>query len=105
MQPYMEAKLAADRNLVTENERRGLEYTIVRPGGLSQESGTGKVAAGRVHLGSMIPREDVASVVIECMKNEGTKGLAFDLVGGDTPIKDAVAAVVKERVDTFEGRY
>lgn len=101
----MEAKLAADRSLVTENSRRGLEYTIVRPGGLSQEPGTGKVAAGKVHLNNMIPREDVASVVIECMKQDGTKGLAIDCVGGDTPIKDAIAAVAKDRVDTFAGRY
>lgn len=103
--PYMEAKFAADRNLVTENGRRGLEYTIVRPGGLSQEPGKGTVAAGKVHLGEMISREDVARVVIECMKQEGTKGLAFDVVGGGTPIAEAVAEVAKGRVDTFAGRY
>ena len=101
----MAAKLAADTSLVTENSRRGLDYTIVRPGGLSQDPATGKVAAGQVHLNNMIPREDVAAFVIECMKNEGTKGLAIDVVGGETPIRDAVAAVVKERVDTFEGRF
>jgi nucleoside-diphosphate-sugar epimerase len=102
---YMEAKFAADRNLVTENHRRKLEYTIVRPGGLSMEPGTGKIAAGTVHLNRMVPREDVARTVIECMKNPGTSGLAFDVVGGETPIAEAVQEVVKGRVDTFEGRY
>lgn len=101
----MAAKLAADTSLVTQNSTRGLEYTIVRPGGLSEDPATGKVDAGKVHLNNTIPREDVASVVIACMKNEGTKGLAIDCVGGDTPIKDAIAAVAKDRVDTFEGRY
>lgn len=103
--PYMEAKLAADRSLVTENGRRGLEYTIVRPGGLTNDAGQGAVAAGRVHIGATISREDVASVVVECLKNDGTKGLAFDCVGGDTKIANAVAEVAKDRVDTFAGRY
>lgn len=103
--PYMSAKFAADKSLVTENGRRGLDYTIVRPGGLSQDPAKGTIAAGRVHLNTMISREDVAAVVVECMKQSGTIGLAIDVVGGETPIKDALAAVVKERVDTFAGRY
>ncbi|TKA52209.1 hypothetical protein B0A55_13081 [Friedmanniomyces simplex] len=102
---YMRAKLAADLSLVTENGRRGLEYTMVRPGGLSDDAGKGKVAAGKVHLDAMISREDVASIVVECLKNDGTKGLAIDFVGGDTPIADAVAEVAKGRIDTFAGRY
>ncbi|KAK5130499.1 hypothetical protein LTR08_001979 [Meristemomyces frigidus] len=103
--PYMQAKFTADRNLVTENARRGLEYTIVRPGGLTSDAGKGTIAAGKVHLSSTISREDVASVVVECMKNGGTKGLAFDCVGGDTPVRDAVAEVAKEKIDGFAGRY
>lgn len=105
IKPYMEAKFTADRNLVTENARRGLEYTIVRPGGLSNDPGTGKIAAGKVHLNTMISREDVAATVIECMKNDGTKMLGFDCVGGDTPIADAVAEVARNKVDCFAGRY
>lgn len=103
--PYMAAKFAADRDLVTKNNERGLEYTIVRPGGLSQDPGTGKIAAGKVHFDTMISREDVAKAVVEIMKNDGTKGLAIDMVGGDTPIKDAIAEVAKNKVDTFAGRY
>jgi nucleoside-diphosphate-sugar epimerase len=103
--PYMEAKLAADRSLVTENGRRGLDYTIVRPGRLSEEAATGKVEAGKVHLANSIPREDVARVVIECLKQDGTIGLAFDVVGGQTAIQQAVASVTKDKTDTFEGRY
>ncbi|KAF2719677.1 NAD(P)-binding protein [Polychaeton citri CBS 116435] len=103
--PYMRAKFAADRNLVTENARRGLEYTIVRPGGLSQDPAKGTVSAGKTHLNAMISREDVAAVVVECIKNTGTVGLAFDVVGGETKIEEAVAEVAKGRVDTFEGRY
>ncbi|KXT15867.1 hypothetical protein AC579_5521 [Pseudocercospora musae] len=103
--PYMAAKFAADRDLVTKNHERGLDYTIVRPGGLSQDPGKGTISAGKVHLGTMISREDVAKAVVEIMKNDGTKGLAIDMVGGDTPIKDAIAEVAREMTDTFAGRY
>jgi len=55
---YMQAKFEADRDLVRENGRRGLEYTIVRPGGLRDEEGTGRIEAGKVHFGErMIARE------------------------------------------------
>jgi len=103
--PYMEAKFAADRNLVQQNGRRGLRYTIVRPGGLTTDKGKGTVAAGKVHLKETIAREDVASVVVECIKNDGTIGMAFDIVGGDVSIADAVQKVVDEKADTFEGRH
>ncbi|KAK5166718.1 uncharacterized protein LTR77_008262 [Saxophila tyrrhenica] len=102
---YMESKLAADRSLVTENGRRGLDYTIVRPTGLSEEKGVGKVAAGKVHLSLVISREDVAAVVVECMKQEATIGMAIDCVGGETPIAEAVAEAAKNKLDAFEGRY
>ncbi|KAI9663274.1 MAG: hypothetical protein M1821_008322 [Bathelium mastoideum] len=102
---YMEAKLQADRNLRTQNAKRQLDYTIVRPGGLSTEPGSGTVAAGKVGLERTISREDVATVVIECMKNDRTIGMAFDIVGGETPIQQAVEQVVEGKVDTFEGQY
>jgi len=102
---YCEAKLAADRDLVTQNDRRKLDYTIVRPGSLNTEEGSGKVAAGKVHLGKSISREDVAEVIVRCINTPSTIGLAFDVVGGDSPIAHAVDEVGGQRVDTFEGRY
>lgn len=105
IKPYMQAKFAADRSLVTENGRRGLEYTIVRPGGLSNDPARGTIAAGKVHLSNTISREDVASVVVECLKQKGTIGLAIDCVGGDTPVAEAIAEAAKNKINTFEGRY
>lgn len=102
---YYDAKLAADKNLVTNNQKRGLEYTIVRPGSLSIEPATGKCVAGKIHISPQISREDVARIIYECIKNDGTKGLAFDCVGGDDDISDAVSRVAKDRIDTFEGYY
>lgn len=102
---YMRAKFAADRDLVTGNARRGLEYTIVRPGGLTLEKGTGKVSAGKVHSKATVSREDVAEVVVRCIEESGTVGLAFDVVGGETPISEAVAKVAEDKINTFEGFY
>ena len=102
---YYKAKYTADRNLVTQNDQRGLQYTIVRPGGLSEEPSTGNIDAGKIHISPTIPREDVARAVVEVWKNDGTIGLAIDMVGGEKPIKDAIAEVAKGKIDTFVGRY
>lgn len=102
---YMKAKLDADTELVTGNSKRKLNYTIIRPGQLTEENGKGTVIAGKVHLGTPISREDVARVVIESIKNDGTIGMAFDVVGGDVDIKTAVEGVVKGKEDTFVGYH
>ncbi|KAF1819741.1 NAD(P)-binding protein [Dissoconium aciculare CBS 342.82] len=105
IKPYMEAKFAADRSLASENGRRKLDYTIVRPGGLTNDPAKGAIEAGKVHLHNQISREDVAAVVVECLKRDDTIGLAFDCVGGETPVAEAVAKVGAEKINTFEGRY
>lgn len=102
---FLGAKFKADRELRTGNDKRALEYTMVRPGGLSNDPGKGSVRAGKVHLGSMITREDVASVVAACIETPETIGLAFDVVGGDVNLKDAVKSVGEHKIDTFEGYY
>lgn len=102
---YVEAKFQADKSLVTENGRRKLDYTIVRPGGLSEDKGTGKIAAGKVSLVPSIPREDVARVIFAAINNPKTIGLAFDVVGGDTPVEEAIEEVASKKIDTFEGHY
>jgi nucleoside-diphosphate-sugar epimerase len=102
---YMRAKYAADRDLRVNNEKRGLKYTIVRPGGLNDEPGKGMVAAGKVHIEKMISRDDVAATILACIQNEGTIGLAFDVVGGETSIEEAVRSVAEKKEDCFEGYY
>ncbi|SPN98748.1 uncharacterized protein DNG_01791 [Cephalotrichum gorgonifer] len=104
---YYKAKLDADKELVKGNKERGLEYTIVRPGYLSDAPAEGMVRAGKVGLNGSITREDVASVILASLKNKGTIGLAFDVLGdGDGALSpsDAVAKVVEKKEDCFEGR-
>lgn len=103
--PWMRAKLAADRELRVGNDRRKLDYTIVRPGRITDDEGVGSVFVGKAHLGNSVSQEDVARVVAACLTNPDTIGLAFDVTGGDSPVAQAVAQVAADRVDSFEGYY
>jgi len=90
MRPYMEAKAAADKHVMES----GLDYTIVRPGSLSDDPGTGKVeAAEHIQPHGQIPRDDVALVLAEVLQADNTIGKAFDLFSGETPVADAVRAL------------
>ncbi len=90
MTPYYEAKAAADEAV----EASGLEYTIVRPGSLTDDAGTGRIeAATEIERGGEIAREDVAATLVAVLDTPSTAGKAFDLVGGETPIDEAVRAV------------
>lgn len=84
---YLRAKGIADAHL----RRSDLSWTIVRPGRLTQDPGTGQVAAApRLEPSGEIPREDVARVMVGCLDRPATAGLSFDLLGGDTPVEDAL---------------
>jgi uncharacterized protein YbjT (DUF2867 family) len=86
MRPYYEAKAEADRRL----EESGLDYTIVRPGSLTDEPGTGLVTVGTELGRGEIPRDDVAALLLAVLETPGTTGKTFELVSGETPIEDAV---------------
>jgi len=86
MRPYYEAKADADNRLLES----GLDYTIVRPGGLTDDPGTGLVEVGSDLERGNIPRDDVAAVLLAVLEAPGTVGKTFELVSGNTPIEDAV---------------
>ena len=88
---YMKAKLAAEEDLYKRAEK--LDWTVIRPSGLTNDPGTGKVALGKAPL-TTIPREDVARVVVACTLEKGTIGKALDLSAGDTPIEEAIKGVL-----------
>jgi uncharacterized protein YbjT (DUF2867 family) len=86
---YLRAKGMADRKL----RESGLASTIVRPGGLTDDPPTERVAAApRTGRGS-IPRADVAAVLAAVLEQPETAGVDFDVISGDTPIAEAVAAL------------
>jgi uncharacterized protein YbjT (DUF2867 family) len=86
MVPYYEAKRDADEALMES----GLAYTIVRPGGLTDDAGTGLVEIGSGLEGGEIPRDDVAATLLFMLDAVNTHGQAFDVVSGDDPVEDAV---------------
>ncbi|BCB04218.1 SDR family oxidoreductase [Bacillus sp. KH172YL63] len=89
LKPYYVAKHFADRALV----QSGLTYTIIRPGGLLNEPGSGKVSAGENLSRSSIPREDVARTIVASLTAKQTFNKGFDLVSGDADIQDAILNV------------
>jgi uncharacterized protein YbjT (DUF2867 family) len=86
MRPYYEAKAGADDRLMSS----GLDYTIVRPGALTDDAGTGLVRVGTDLPYGSIPRDDVAAVLLAALETPGSIGKTFELVSGDTPIEEAV---------------
>jgi uncharacterized protein YbjT (DUF2867 family) len=83
---YLRAKFEADEAV----RASGLDYTVVRPGGLTDEPGTGLVSIAE-HLGrGQIPRADVAAVFLACLDTPSTIGRSFDLTSGTTPIPAAL---------------
>src|SRR4051794_23959155 len=90
MRPYLEAKAQADEALVAS----GLEYTIVRPGSLNDDGGTGKVNLS-TELGRRgpIPRDDVAAVLLGCLDAPETIGKTFEAFAGDQPIEAALRSL------------
>ena len=63
-------------------------------GGLTDEPGTGMVdAAASLDRYGQIPRDDVAATLVACLDEPATVGKAFDLLAGETPIADALAAL------------
>ncbi|MFD0773162.1 SDR family oxidoreductase [Streptomonospora algeriensis] len=87
---YVEAKRAADDDL----RQRSLEtdWTILRPGRLTDGPGTGKVRLAPKVERAEIPREDVAAVIVALLDEPATVGKVLELVNGATPVREAVEA-------------
>lgn len=84
---YLRAKSAADADI---RGRRNLDATIVRPGLLTDDPGTGRVTIAASTGRGSIPREDVAAVLVAVLDAPGTAGQTFEVISGDTPLADAV---------------
>jgi uncharacterized protein YbjT (DUF2867 family) len=89
---YLRAKGQADQKLVES----GLAYTIVRPGGLTDDPPTGNVSAGPDVGRGRIPRADVAAVLAAVLETPDAVGLTFDVISGDTPIPAALTQLTAD---------
>ncbi|MEV0414483.1 SDR family oxidoreductase [Streptomyces sp. NPDC050448] len=87
---YLRAKGAADDHVRT---RLGLEWTVLRPGSLTDDRGTRQVRLeARTGPGS-VPRDDVAAVLAELIETPATAGLTLELIEGSIPVEVAVKDV------------
>jgi nucleoside-diphosphate-sugar epimerase len=83
---YLRAKLAAEEDLCA----RDLDWTVLRPGALTDDPGRGTVQlAPQVDRGQ-VPRDDVAAVLVALLDEPGAAGAVLELVAGDEPVADAV---------------
>jgi uncharacterized protein YbjT (DUF2867 family) len=90
MRPYLEAKAEADAALAASDR----DWTIVRPGRLTDDPGTGRVElAASLGRGGEITRDDVAAVLVGCLDEPRTVRATFELLQGETPIAEALASL------------
>jgi uncharacterized protein YbjT (DUF2867 family) len=87
---YVEAKRDADAALRASD----LDWTILRPGRLTDDPATGLVSLGSDVSRGEVTRADVAAVVVAVLDTPATVGKQWDLVGGNTPVERAIATAL-----------
>lgn len=87
--PYVAAKHYADEWLRGAN----LDYTMIHPGALTNDAGTGKIEASATVEPSEVARENIAQVILACLENDATIGKEFQVINGDTPVKEAIDSI------------
>ncbi|PJN27936.1 NAD(P)H-binding protein [Kitasatospora sp. CB02891] len=87
---YLRAKAAADADV---RSRPGLDWTILRPGRLTDRPGTGRVTLAAATGRGEVPRDDVAAVLAALLDEPRTAGLTLELISGNSPVDEAVSAL------------
>jgi uncharacterized protein YbjT (DUF2867 family) len=70
-----------------------LDWTILRPGMLTDDAGPGLVRLEASTGRGPVPRDDVAATLVELLDTPATAGLTLELVSGSTPVSVAVKSV------------
>lgn len=86
-QLYLRAKSEADAAV----RARELDWTIIRPGGLTDDPATGRVQIAESTGRGSIPRDDVAAVIVAALNEPATIGRQFEVISGQTQISEALA--------------
>ncbi|MCX4674980.1 SDR family oxidoreductase [Streptomyces sp. NBC_01433] len=87
---YLRAKGAADADV---RSRTALDWTILRPGMLTNDAGTGQVLLAASTGRGPVPRDDVAASLLELLDTPATAGLTLELISGNVPVTVAVKDV------------
>ncbi|PSL04775.1 putative NADH-flavin reductase [Haloactinopolyspora alba] len=88
---YLRAKGASEDDL----RGRDVDWTVLRPGRLTDDTGTGRVTLAESTGRGAVSRDDVAAVLLALLDEPTSAQLTLELVGGDTPVPDAVARVTQ----------
>jgi uncharacterized protein YbjT (DUF2867 family) len=83
---YLKAKWAAEEDL----RARDLDWTILRPGGLTDDPGTGQVQLADKTGNGRISRDDVALVLAGLCDTPAAIGRTLELIAGETPVREAL---------------
>ncbi|MDP9867863.1 MULTISPECIES: NAD(P)H-binding protein [Streptosporangium] len=87
---YIRAKTEAEDDL----RARDLDWTILRPGALTDSPGTALVTLSDPPLPrGQVPRDDVAAVIAALLETAGGRHRTLELTSGDTPVPQAVRAL------------
>jgi uncharacterized protein YbjT (DUF2867 family) len=86
---YLRAKGRADDAV----RASGLEWTVIRPGSLTNDPGKGRIRLAESLPGGQVTRDDVAVVLAAVLDSPNTIGKTVDLIGGDTLIAEAAKAI------------
>ncbi|MER5609460.1 NAD(P)H-binding protein [Micromonospora tulbaghiae] len=86
---YLRAKKAAEDDVTARN----LDVTVLRPGRLTDDEPAGRITLARHAEPGAISRADVARVLLALLYAPATAGHTLELVGGDSPIAEAIDAV------------
>lgn len=87
-QVYLTAKKAADDDL----RSRDLDWTIIQPGRLTDDPGTGRISLDPSSQPREVPRADVAATLVAALDEPATVRRQLTLLSGDQPIDRALAA-------------
>lgn len=94
LQHYLKAKAAADTKL----KKSRLNYTIIKPGRLTDNDSTGKIRAAKKlqDANGEISRADVAATVAAALNNENSYRKSFEILAGDDPVSVALVTLPQD---------
>ena len=92
--PAWAAYVAAKRDADAALRDGPLDWTILRPGRLTDDPATGRVALGSDVARGDVSRADVAAVLAAVIADPATVGHQWNLVGGELPVSEALAAAL-----------
>src|SRR5699024_10843389 len=83
--PYGVAKHYADEWLRSTD----LQHTIIHPGRITNDGGTGKIEAAATDERNEVSREDIADIILTCLENNNKIRKKFQVVKGYTTINQS----------------